>query len=1114
MSTTRPSPANRRYQAYISHRREDNRLEGRRWGNWLQENLEGFRVSPKFAGQRNSREETAPHSLFPIYCPTEAHQGEELSEATLEALRSSETLVVIANPESAECKFVREEIRFFKEIGRADRIVVLMVAGEPHADIPTKAELGITEKDECLAEELRYGKPRKDGTVNWGAPVEPICADVRVSAEGDHRKITSGQGFTNKVAYNAELLRRGIPGAKAEKLANGYEDRLDRAIRTLAAGILGFPARDVINESHLAAVKRLKMGISVLGATTVVAAIFAILGYSSSETDGPLQNSANKASDITSETLTAATEQAVKLRANVTQLEESLAETTIRSEAQKAQIERQIVNTLASYRTGEALVLEVLEQLAQSSQVRLESIPAEDRKPEDQTLLASVLETRGRICDAQDLEDQSLRHFETSLAIVEENRDGFEDEVSWLADQSRLRHQIAKIRFNQSKWDGAEHAFKIASELDQRLAELDPEEAKWRQNLSAGQDYLAKIAELKNGGPVSLAATTTEDSDSADATTELPNPAPPALDKATLADSQEAAGDLEGAIASLKELLTEASSSQSDESSQRQLIATNLRLGRLLQRVQRSEEAMLYVRQGLALQEQFTFQWKDEIVIADLALAQIESAKSLLQKADPDQSTVAAQHAVETAQSLVKAAPQSIEAHSLLANAYEMTAKAQQAKGESALATGNLEAASDLRGQIAAAQPSDPASAKHYVEDQLALIGLHRQAGNLDAAATSLQKLSTTASRIYQQNPANHEWLKAAASANRSLSEIQSQLDDPVEAQKATIEAMSFTEKLAKLDPDNGDWLAQLQSDYQFLASAYQSQGNLPQAKAMLIRSAELARDSSTQDVASLLNLLTHEEQLANLSYSLGENLIAKEEFSIALTTAEQALAADPTRIETQAKIAEISKNIGNLAASLDQFEEAEAHYAKCLSIAAESANQAPESDVWWVLAGACHNQLGALHQKRGNLSNSKASYEAALQAFEYLAQRSPDPASYSGMALSYFGIAEVSAKLGNVDLAVRRFQDSFRFHQKLASAEPENVEWQSGIAESSFRIGQIYAENRNRREAIAWLNSAQEQIESMQKRSPLREEDRLVATSISEEIRSLGRFRVLGGGQ
>lgn len=1077
-------------------------------------------MPPKFAGQRNSREEDAPESLFPIYCATEPHQGEELSEASLEALRTSETLVVVASPEAANCNFMREEIRFFKEIGRADRIVVLMIAGEPHADIPTKAEFGISEKDECLAEELRYGKPRKDGTVNWGAPVEPICADVRVAAEADHRKVTTGQGYTNKVAYMTELLRRGIPGAKAGKLADEYEGRLDRAIRTLAAGILGFPAREVINESQLAAVKRLKTGLFGLGAAAAVLAALAIIGFTGSDSDSASSGNGGVASAATKESLKAANQVAEKLQNEINAMEQELAAKIAHSNASKTKLEREQIETLSGFQRGDLPALEVLEQLAKSSQIRLESIPEQDRKPENQAQLASLLETRATISRHQEDLNRSLSFLESSLALIEQNRAGYENEVNWLSRQSDLRHQIGKIRFDQSKLDGAEQAFNMALAIDERLAELEPEEVKWRQNLSAGQDYLAKILNQKGGGADVVIATETTDSASAqltsDGTAPTSSPIPNSDEKAAIAETQQAAGDLEGAIASLGEAMELATAGpQNDPTAQRKLAAYHLHLGRLYQLVENSELALKHVREGLAIQQTAAFHWTGARELEHLAWAQITEANLSLQNADAPAAVSTAQQAVNTAHQLIKAAPQSIEAHSLLATAYETTAQAQQVQGQSGLAAGSLEAASDLRSQIAAAQPADPASAKKYVEGQLALTELHRKEENLDAAAVGLQKLTQTAARIYQQNPANLEWIKAAASASRSLSEVQIQRNDLIGAQKATVDAMSYTEKLANLDPENQEWRAKLQADYQSLGTSYQRQGNFPQAKAMLIRSAELARTSSSQDAASLLNLLGYEEQIANISLTLQENALAKDEYLIALATAEQVAAVEPENLQIQAKIAEISKVIGDLAASLDDVEAAEQHYARCLSIAAESANLAPQEDIWWSLAGDCHNQLGALHQKRGNLSNAKASYEAALQAFDYLAQRHPQlPTTHAGMALSFFGIGDVATKLGNVDLALRRFQDSCQFHQKLASAEPENVDWQSGIAESSLRIGQIFAENRNRRDAIAWLNSAQEQIEFMQKKSPLREQDKLVASTISAEIRSLSRFRVLGGAQ
>jgi hypothetical protein len=57
----------------------------------------------------------------------------DLTRNIRQALENSALLVVICSPRAVQSRFVAEEIRYFKELGKADRILALMIDGEPNA---------------------------------------------------------------------------------------------------------------------------------------------------------------------------------------------------------------------------------------------------------------------------------------------------------------------------------------------------------------------------------------------------------------------------------------------------------------------------------------------------------------------------------------------------------------------------------------------------------------------------------------------------------------------------------------------------------------------------------------------------------------------------------------------------------------------------------------------------------------------------------------------------------------------------------------------------------------------------------------------------------------------
>jgi len=161
-----------KYWAFISYSHQD-----KSWGDWLHKALETYRVPKRLVG-RASRDGAVPKRLFPIFrdreeLPTSADLGENINQA----LTQSPYLIVICSPKSAVSRWVNEEVKAFKAMGREDRILCLIVDGEPNAsDKPNSGLL------ECFPEAVRY---RVDSNRHITAErTEPIAADAREGKDG------------------------------------------------------------------------------------------------------------------------------------------------------------------------------------------------------------------------------------------------------------------------------------------------------------------------------------------------------------------------------------------------------------------------------------------------------------------------------------------------------------------------------------------------------------------------------------------------------------------------------------------------------------------------------------------------------------------------------------------------------------------------------------------------------------------------------------------------------------------------------------------------------------------------------------------------------------------
>ncbi len=200
--------ASYKYWAFISYSHRD-----QAWAEWLHRALETYRVPRRLAG-RQSADGALPRRLFPVFRDQEElPSSPNLSGAIDRALQQSRTLIVIASPYAAVSKWVDQEIARFRALGRGDRILCLIVDGEPHAALQPGSGLL-----ECFPPALRAA----DG-------IEPIAADLRPGKDGK---------AAAKLKLIAGLLGVGLDELRRRELRRRRLRRLGLAALSLAAAVV------------------------------------------------------------------------------------------------------------------------------------------------------------------------------------------------------------------------------------------------------------------------------------------------------------------------------------------------------------------------------------------------------------------------------------------------------------------------------------------------------------------------------------------------------------------------------------------------------------------------------------------------------------------------------------------------------------------------------------------------------------------------------------------------------------------------------------------------------------------------------------------------------------
>ena len=138
------------YDAFISYSHKD-----MTWGRWLQRKLETYRIPKEMRGERPAGQN------LKIFRDQTDLAGVELQTALRKELDAARFLIVLCSPGSAASSWVNDEVKYFISLGRVDRIIPFIVAGEPRSEDPAL---------ECYPAALRS----LTGFTHLGANVQEI----------------------------------------------------------------------------------------------------------------------------------------------------------------------------------------------------------------------------------------------------------------------------------------------------------------------------------------------------------------------------------------------------------------------------------------------------------------------------------------------------------------------------------------------------------------------------------------------------------------------------------------------------------------------------------------------------------------------------------------------------------------------------------------------------------------------------------------------------------------------------------------------------------------------------------------------------------------------------
>jgi len=234
-----------RYRAFFSYARADEKI-----ANWLWAQLDTY-VTPKDLTSTGDSAQPLPRRLHPIFRDrVDLSAGGVVSSRLGAALAASDYLIVLCSPRSSTSEWVEYEVKTFIDAGKVERILPVIVDGEPESDAPSRECFPPSLRGkQILAADLRHvrgaggrwiGDGRHDGALKLIAALLGIEFDTLVRRERRRQQQRAAAYMAATGAVSALAVITVLFGFVAIASFSWSLANLDRAVEaefTYLAGV-------------------------------------------------------------------------------------------------------------------------------------------------------------------------------------------------------------------------------------------------------------------------------------------------------------------------------------------------------------------------------------------------------------------------------------------------------------------------------------------------------------------------------------------------------------------------------------------------------------------------------------------------------------------------------------------------------------------------------------------------------------------------------------------------------------------------------------------------------------------------------------------------------------
>ena len=287
-------------------------------------------------------------------------------------------------------------------------------------------------------------------------------------------------------------------------------------------------------------------------------------------------------------------------------------------------------------------------------------------------------------------------------------------------------------------------------------------------------------------------------------------------------------------------------------------------------------------------------------------------------------------------------------------------------------------------------------------------------------------------------------------------------------------------EALAKEQPRSRDIMLAAAENLDVLGDMLRHEGKVDEAfdeyteaKSLRDKAASQGNGQVTEEVMALS---ASHLRIGGIYQARGASQLAIDEYKTALRLRESVLHDQPDNVEIQKKVLDTEEQMAQLSSSLGDEKSAIEAYRRALPVMDQLARRDPTNTDWAYQRGNILADLGLSLGESGDYKAALVQFAQAIQIHQELTSRDPKGNRYQiALSRDYTRNGDVHLDLGATDEAIAQYKLAQELRKTLVDRDAGSVAFRRSYAFVFAKLGQAYVQKNESARAIDMYEQALE---------------------------------------